>query len=322
MDIFVAIGVCIAGIGIWLVFSGARQLRRRAITPHDIEKWQARTGKQSFSVPWNMSLDIVVVFVRAWHRQDGARKIGLGAAVFAFGLIVAVVDAQLLTSSGEIVVVLYQYLGVVFYPPIIIAAYLGISSLSRHLRAGGQLIGQRPLRDYRHPLVPALCVVLLFGYVVLLVMVLARLTHGFDSMMLAQVLAWPEVWGLLFGLMVMLVAILITEVVVRRIVALPAIPVPPANGWERLANYVLRRQAIVDCSTVTLFAIIVAAFSSSFLVDVRPIDQSGMGGWYGLYIVLVMLAGVMIAVLTLFHAPSPSPTSVDVIPETAAQPRH
>jgi hypothetical protein len=267
-----------------------------------------------------MSLDIVVAFVRAWRRQDAARKIGLGVAVFAFGLIVAIVDAQLLTSAGEIVVALYQYLGVVFYPPIIIAAYFGISSLSRHLRAGGQRIGQRTLRDYRHPLVPALCVILLLGYVVFLIIVLARLTHGFDSTILAQVLAWPEVWGLLFGLMIMLVAILVTEIVARRIVALPAIPFPPANGWERLANYVLRRQAIVDCYTVTLFALIVPAFSSSFLLDVRPIDQSGMGNWYELYIALVVLAGTVIAVLTLFHAPSPSPTSVDATPETVAHP--
>ena len=319
MDIFVAIGVCIAGIGIWLMLIGVRQFRRSAITPHDSEKWQAHAGKQGFAVPWNMSLDIVVAFVRAWRRQDAARKIGLGAAVFAFGLIVAIVDAQLLTSAGEIVVVLYQYLGVVFYPPIIIAAYFGISSLSRQLRAGGQRTSQRPLRDYRHPLVPALCVVLLLGYVVLLVIVMAQLTHGFDSMMLAQVLTWPEVWGLLFGLVVMLVAILVTEVVARRIIALPAIPFPPANGWERLANYVLRRQAIVDCSTVTLFALIVPAFSSSFLFDVRPLDQSGMDGWHELYIVLVALAGTVIAVLTLFHAPSPSPTPVDATPETAAQ---
>ncbi len=158
------------------------------------------------------------------------------------------------------------------------------------------------------------------GYVVLLVMVMARLTHGFDSMMLAQVLAWPEVWGLLFGLMVMLVAILVTEVVARRIVALPAIPFPPANGWERLANYVLRRQAIVDCYIVTLFAIIVPTFSFSSLLDVRPIDQSGMEGWYELYIALVALAGTVIALLTLFHTPSPSPMSVDATPETAAQP--
>ncbi len=141
VDIFVAIGVCIAGIGIWLILSGARRLRRSAVTARDIEKWQARAGKQSFSVPWNMSLDIVVAFVRAWRRQDAARKIGLGAGILMFGLIVAVVDAQLLVSAGEIVVVLYQYLGVVFYPPIMIAAYFGIS-LSRHLRAGGQRTGQ------------------------------------------------------------------------------------------------------------------------------------------------------------------------------------
>jgi hypothetical protein len=267
-----------------------------------------------------MSLDIVVAFVRAWRRQDAARKIGLGAGILMFGLIVAVVDAQLLVSAGEIVVVLYQYLGVVFYPPIMIAAYFGISSLSRHLRAGGQRTGQRPLRDYRHPLVPALCVVLLLGYAMLLVVVMARLTDGFDSMMLAQVLAWPEVWGLIFGLVVMLVAILVTEVVARRIVALPAIPFPPANGWERLANYVLRRQALVDCYTVTLFALIVPAFSSSFLLDVRPLDQSGMDVWYELYIALVALAGTVIALLTLFHTPSPSPTPVDATSEATAQP--
>ena len=171
---------------------------------------------------------------------------------------------------------LYQYLGSCSIHPSLSPPILAYPSLSRHLRAGGQRIGQRTLRYY----VIRLCQRmrhLLLGYVVFLIIVLTRLTHGFDSTILAQVLAWPEVWGLLFGLMIMLVAILVTEIVARRIVALPAIPFPPANGWERLANYVLRRQALVDCYTVTLFALIVPAFSSSFLLDVRPIDQSGMG---------------------------------------------
>jgi len=320
VDTFVVVGVCIACIGAWLIVRGAYESRRNEVTPRDIEKWRTRAGKQSFNVPWSMPLDVVVAFVRAWRRQDAARRIGLGAAIFAFGMIVALFNVLRLASAGESVEVFYQYLGIAFYPPILIVVYIGISRLSQNQRTDGQTANQRPLRDYRHPLVPALGILLLSVYLALLVMVLARLTHGFDVAALAQVLAWPEAWGLFFGLLVMLAAIVVTEVVVRRIAAQPATPFSPANGWERLADYVLRAQAISDCYVATLSVFVFAAFNASSLADTRPIDQSGMAGWYWLYLLLTALVTVVFGLLVLFHAPSPSPAPVDTHPGATAQP--
>lgn len=323
MDTFVVVGVCIACIGAWLIVRGVYESRRNEVTPRDIEKWRTRAGKQSFNVPWNMPLDIVAEFVRAWRRQDAARRIGLGAAIFTFGMIVAVANAYLLTSAGAIVLGLYPYVCmVVIYPPSMIATYLGVSRLTSSRHADGQIASQRPLRDYRHPVVPVLCIVLLLVYVVLLVATLVRLADGFDVSALAQVLVWPEVWELLVGLLAMLMALVATEIVARRIVALPPIPFPSANGWDRLASYVLRFQAISDCYSISLSVFVFAIFNASSLVDMRPIDQSGMAGWYWLYLLLTALVTVVFGLLVLFHVPSPSPALVDTAPETAAQPQH
>lgn len=321
MDTFVAVGVCIACIGAWLIVRGVYESRRNEVTPRDIEKWRTRAVKQSFNVPWNIPLDIVVAFVRAWRRQDAARRIGIGTAVFAFGIIVAVANAYLLTSPGAIILVVYPYLCmVVLYPPGLIATYLGISRLSLRQHADGQIASQRPLRDYRHPVVPALCIVLLLVYVVLLAAVLARLTDGFDLAALAQVLAWPEVWELLVGLLAMLMVLVATEIVAHHIVTLPPIPFPPANGWDRLASYVLRFQAISDCYSISLSVFVFAVFNASSLVDMRPIDQSGMAGWYWLYLVLTALVAIVFGLLALFHTPSPFPAPIDTHPGATAQP--
>jgi hypothetical protein len=313
VDTFVVVGVCIASIGVWLIVRGVYEARRNEVAPRDTEKWRMRAGKQSFNVPWNMPLDVVVAFVRAWRRQDAARRIGIGTAVFAFGIIVAVANAYLLAHPGAIVLVLYPYLCmVVLYPPGLIAAYLCISRLSQRQHAVGQIASQRPLRDYRHPGVPVLCVVLLLVYVVLLAATLARLTNGLGVAALAQVLAWPEVWELVVGLLAMLVAVVVTEVVAHRIVSLPPIPFPPANGWDQLASYVLRFQAISACYYVSLSVFVFAVFNASSLVDTRPIDQSGMAGWYWLYLVLTALVAIVFVLLALFHAPSPSPSPAPV----------
>jgi hypothetical protein len=318
VDTFVVVGVCIACIGAWLIVRGVYESRRNEVTPRDIEKWRTRAGKQSFNVPWNMPLDIVAAFVRVWRRQDAARRIGLGAAIFAFGILIAVANAYLLRSPGAIVLVLYPYLCmVVLYPPVLIAAYLGISRLSQRQHADGQIASQRPLRDYRHPVVPALYVVLLLVYVVLLVASLARLTNGFDVAALAQALAWPEVWELVAGLLAMLVALVVTEVVARRIVTLPPMPFPPG---DRLANYVVHFQAISDCYAISLAVFVFAVFNASSLADMRPVDQSGMAGWYWLYLLLTALVTLVFGLVVLFHAPSPSPAPVGTHPGATAQP--
>jgi len=321
VDTVVVVGVCITSIGAWLIVRGVYESRRNEVTPRDIEKWRTRAGKQSFNVPWNMPLDIVVAFVRAWRRQDAARRIGLGAAILAFGIIFAVANAYLLTSTGSIVLVLYPYLCmVVIYPPIVTATYLGVSRVTNSRQVDGQITSQRPLRDYRHPVVPALCIALLLVYVVLLAAVLVRLTDGFDVAALAQVLAWPEVRGLLVGLLAMLMALVVSEIVARRIVTLPPIPFPPANGWDRLVSYVLRFQAISDCYSICLSVFVFAVFNASSLADMRPIDQSRMAGWYWLYLLLTALVTVVFGLLVLFHAPSPSPAPVDTHPGATAQP--
>jgi hypothetical protein len=83
----------------------------------------------------------------------------------------------------------------------------------------------------------------------------------------------------------------------------------------------LRFQAISDCYAATLLVIIVTAVSASFLVDVRPIDQSAMSGWYQFYFLLAMLAGLAFGLLVLFHVPSPPRSSVDAASGTSAQPQ-
>jgi hypothetical protein len=321
VDTFVVVGVGIACIGAWLIIRGVYESRRNEVTPRDIEKWRTRAGKQSFTVPWNMPLDIVATFVRAWRRQDAARRMGVGAAFFAFGVIVIAANAYLLTSPGRLVLVLYPYLWILAYPLVLIAVYLGISRLSPRQHANGQHLSQRPLRDYRHPVVPALCVILLLVYIVLIVATLARLSNAFDVAALAQALAWPEVWELLVGLLTMVVAVVVTEVMARHIVMLPPIPFPPANGWDRLANYVLRFQAISDCYSISLSVIVFAAFNASSLADMRPIDQSGMDGWYWLYLLLTALVVVVFGLMVLFHAPSPSPAPVETHQGATTQPQ-
>src|SRR4029079_9982444 len=100
VDAFVVVGVGLACIGAWLIARGVYESRRNEVTPRGIEKWRTRAEKQSYNVPWNMPLDIVAAVVRAWRRQDAARRIGLGAAIFAFGMIVALFNVLRLASAG------------------------------------------------------------------------------------------------------------------------------------------------------------------------------------------------------------------------------
>lgn len=321
MDTFSVLGVGIACIGVWLLVGGVYTARRSEVTLRDIERWRWRSSKHGFSVPRNLSLDSMVAFVRAWRRRKTVRNLGLGIGFLTFGTVVTVYNALQLTSKGGVVEALFQYLGIVLYPALVTCAYLGISRLSRSQRAGGQTTSQRPLRDYRYVLVPALCISLLLVYVALLILVMAQLTHSFDPESLAHELALPDVWGVFFGVLVMLVAIFATEVVVRRIVALPSIPFPPAGGWERIADYVLRNQAIGDCYGVTWFVLFMAVFVADFPSSSSLIARSGLDGWYQLYVVLLMLAGLVIIFLTQSMTPSPSPTWVDATQGTSTQPQ-
>ncbi|HEX6543597.1 MAG TPA: hypothetical protein VF040_17695 [Ktedonobacterales bacterium] len=312
MDVsFVLIGVVIACVGIGLVISGGREVRRSDVTPRDVKKWRARAGKQGFSAPWNIPHDFVVEFVRAWRRQSALRNLALGIAILVFGIVVAVVNALNLTRIGGIIQILFQYTAIVFYPACLIAAYLSISHPSSSQRVSGQLPNQRPLSDYRYPLVPVLLVVLVLGYVGLLFVAFSRLLRGFDFTPLAQVLTLHDMWSLLLGLLMTLVAIGVTEVVVRRIIALPPIPFPPASGWEQVADSALRLQALGGSYVGAWSAIYVATVASS--LDL--FSQSGVSGWYDMYIVLVMLAGVAIEFLTLFKAPSPSLATTSARPK-------
>ncbi len=315
---FILAGACIACAGFALVLYAVWEFRRDTVTARNIENWRWRVGKQGLTLPRNVPLESVAAYVRVWRRWTATHKFGLGIALFLYGIATTIINILNATASGD--VASFQYFGVGLYTIGVTTAFLGLFQLPRSHEMRGQTAERRSLRHYRYPFIPALCIALVLSYCLLILVVIVRLARGFDPSTLSRVLMLPGIDGVIFGLLASIAAIAMTEIISRRIVALPPIPLPPTYGWERVANTMLRTRTIAFCSGMTWWVTYIATMYLSMQPSFSLIERSGMSGWCDVYVVLVMMSGLVVLLFTQYIHPAPRLTSERSSPAAAEQP--